>query len=264
MAACGMDLETVRLDGDGPVRHLVLNRPQVHNAVNAQLVADVHAACLAVDADASVRAVIVRGEGPSLSSGADLKAPRGSTADAMLGSKHGARMYDALLHLNAVTICCCHGYLIGGGGVLPAACDFRIGSPTIKLTLNEVSIGFNLTWHSIPALVNLIGPHKAKEMLLLGRTYGLDELDAMGFFTETVADDAGLVPAAERLAAEVLRQPPVPVTVSKASINAQAMPLGRAIQHMDHLAVGFMGKSENSRTARVTYFSGEGRDWVNE
>ena len=259
-----MDFETVRLEGDGPIRHLVLNRPQVHNAVNGQLVAEVYQACLAVEADAAVRAVIVRGDGPSFCSGADLKAPRANTTQAMAGSKAGARMYDTLLHLNAVTIAACHGYLIGGGAVLPAACDFRVGAPSVKLTVNEVSIGFNLTWHSLPVLVNLVGPHKAKEMLLLGRTYDQAQLDAMGFFTETVSDEAALVPAAERLAAEVVRQPPIPVTVSKASINAQALPLARAIQHMDHVAVGFMGRLENSRTARQTYFSGEGRDWVEE
>lgn len=259
-----MELQTVRLDGDGPVRHLVLNRPEVHNAVNAQLIADVEEACRAAEADPSVRVVIVRGDGPSFCSGADLKAPRRNTTDAMLGSKAGARMYDTLLHLNAVTIAACHGHLIGGGAVLPAACDFRIGAPSIRLTLNEVSIGFNLTWHSLPVLVNLVGAHRAKEMLLLGRTYDRDGLDAMGFFTETVDDDAALVPAAERLAAEVVRQPPVPTTVSKASINAQALPLGRAIQHMDHIAVGFMGRSDNSRIARETYFSGEGRNWVEE
>jgi enoyl-CoA hydratase len=203
----------------------------------------------------------VRGEGKSLSSGADLKQERGSSLDAMLGSKQGARMYDTLLNLNAITICLCHGYMIGGGGVLPAACDFRIGAPSISLTLNEVSIGFNLTWHSIATLVNLVGPHRAKEMLILGRTYGMDELDAMGFFTEVVGDDAELLPAAERLAAAVVNQPPVPVTISKASINAQAMPLGRAIQHMDHVAVGYMGKSDSSRTARLTYFDQSDRDW---
>lgn len=254
-----MQLETVRVDGDGPVRHLVLNRPQVHNAVNPQLVADVHQALLAIDHDSSIRVVIFRGEGKSLCSGADLKSPRATPLDAMLGSKNGARMYDTLLNLNAVTIIACHGYMIGGGAVLPAACDFRIGAPSISLTLNEVSIGFNLTWHSIPALVNLVGPHKAKEMLILGRTYGMEQLDAMGFFTETVADEADLVPACERLAAEVVRQPPVPVTVSKASINAQAMPLGKAIQHLDHVTAGYMGKSESSKTARLTYFSDEPR-----
>lgn len=260
-----MALETVRIDGDGPVRHLVLNRPEVHNAVNRQLIDDVHVACLALDAEPAVRVVIVRGEGPSLCSGADLKQPRGSSLDAMLGSKQGARMYDALMHLNAITIAACHGHMIGGGAVLPAACDFRIGAPSISLTLNEVSLGFNLTWHSLPALVNLVGPHRAKEMLILGRTYGATELDRFGFFTEVVADDDELVPAAERLAAEVVAQPPVPVTASKASINAQAMPLGRAIQHLDHVAVGYMGKSESSRTARETYFEqGAPREWSDD
>jgi len=155
----------------------------------------------------------------------------------------------------------CHGYMIGGGAVLPAACDFRIGSPTVNLTLNEVSIGFNLTWHSLPALVNLVGAQRAKEMLILGRTYNMADLNEMGYFTDVVADDEALILAGERLADEVVKQPPVPVTVTKASINAQAMPLGRAIQHMDHLAVGYMGKSDNSRVARNTYFDDKPREW---
>lgn len=259
-----MELETVRIDGDGPVRHLVLNRPRVHNAVNAQLVADVHAACVALDGDPSVRAVLFRGEGPSLCSGADLSAPRATTLESMVGSKNGARMYDALMHLNAITIALCHGYMIGGGAVFPAACDFRIGSPTVNLTLNEVSIGFNLTWHSIPALVNLVGPHRAKEMLILGRTYELDTLVEYGFFTDTVDHDDALVAAGEALAAEVVNQPPVPVTASKASINAQAMPLGRAISHLDHVANGYMTKSESSRTARRTYFGDDPRIWSDD
>lgn len=256
-----MEWETVRLDGSGPVRHLVLNRPEVHNAVNAQLVADVLQACLAIDTDTSIRAVIVRGEGKSFCSGADLKQPRGSTLDAMVGSKSGARMYDTLLHLNAITIALCHGYMIGGGAVLPAACDFRIGSPTIRLTVNEVSIGFNLTWHANATLVNLVGPHRAKEMLLLGRTYGLEQLERFGFFTDVVDGDDDLIEAGERLAAEIVNQPPVPTAASKASINAQAMPLGRALQHLDHVAVGYMNKSDNSRVARQTYFSDDERLW---
>jgi hypothetical protein len=62
----------------------------------------------------------------------------------------------------------------------------------------------------------------------------------------------------------VIRQPPVPTTVTKASINAQAMPMGRAIQHLDHVAVGYMGKSDSSRTARRSYFSGEPRTWSDD
>jgi enoyl-CoA hydratase/carnithine racemase len=118
-----------------------------------------------------------------------------------------------------------------------------------------------LTWHANATLVNLVGPHRAKEMLLLGRTYDLATLDRFGFFTDVVDNDSDLIPAGEALAAEIANQPPVPTTVSKASINAQAMPVGRSIQHLDHVAVGYMGKSENSRLARTSYFSDEPRHW---
>ena len=82
-----MEFETVKIDGEGAVRHLVLNRPEVHNAVNAQLVADMYEAVRLLDADSSVRVVVVRGEGKSLCSGADLKQPRTSPQDTMIGSE---------------------------------------------------------------------------------------------------------------------------------------------------------------------------------
>ena len=259
-----MQFETIRIDGDGPVRHLVLDRPEVHNAVSSQLLADVHAACVALDGDRTVRVVIIRGEGKSFCSGADLKQAQLTVHDDMIRAKDGSRMYDTVRDLNAVTIAACHGYLIGGGAVLPMACDFRVGAPSVSLTVNEVSIGFSLSWHSIPALVSLVGPHKAKEMLILGRTYGLAALDAMGFWTDTVDDEADLIPAAERLAAEVLRQPPVPVMASKASINAQAAPLASTIQHLDHVVFGYVGRTENAARARRTYFSDEPREWADD
>ena len=94
-----MNWETVKLDGKGPVRHLVLNRPQVHNAVNQQLLADLLSACAAIEALPDCRCVIVRGEGPSFSSGADLKeglSRGGSTKEALHRSHLGARVIDAL------------------------------------------------------------------------------------------------------------------------------------------------------------------------
>ena len=255
--------ETVEVLGDGAVRHLVLNRPEKHNAINPQLVQDVRDSCMAFDDDPSVRVVILRGAGKSFSSGADLGVRPPSTAHAMIGSKNGARMYDVLTNLNAVTIACCHGHMIGGGVVMPMACDFRIGAPSIAACLNEVSIGFNLTWHAVPSLIQLVGPAKAKEMLILGRTYGADQLLEYGYLHQ-VAAEGELVEAAETLAAEVVNQPPVPVTVTKASINAWSKVFDRSVQHMDHLASGFMRGSENSRKASSTYFSGEERTWAVE
>lgn len=260
-----MSFETIRLDGDGPVRHLVLDRPELHNAINATLVREVRDACIAIDDDPSVRVLIVRGDGPSFSSGADLKAPRAGSAERMIGSKQGARMFDILTNLNAITIACCHGHMIGGGGVLPAGCDFRIGSPTMKLCLNENSIGANLTWHSIPAMIQLVGPVKTKEMLIFGRTYGAEAMAEFGYLDEVVDGDDGLVPAAEAMAAEIVAQPPVPVTLTKASVNAWTKAMDRAVQHMDHVAVGYTSMSENSKIAMSTYFGDrDQRNYVDE
>ncbi len=260
-----MNYQTVRLEGTGPVRHLVLNRPEIHNAVNLQLVKDVHSACLELDEDKAVRAVIVRGAGKSFCSGADLKAnpAKGSVADRMFSSKAGARTIDALTYLRPITIAAMHGYAIGGGGVLGAACDFRIGAESLSLTINEVSIGFNLTWHTIPAVVQLIGPARAKEMIILGHTYDAKTLLEYGFLNKVVPD-AQLIATAEALAAEIVNQPPVPTTLTKASINAYSKALDRSVQHMDHLAVAFVGQSGNSKLARETYFAKQPRNYVDE
>lgn len=260
-----MKYQTIRVDGSGPIRHLVLNRPEVHNAVNPQLVEEVHAACNEIEKSLEVRVVILRGEGKSFCSGADLKhdPTKGSVEDRMFGSKAGARMIDTLTNLRPITIAAMHGYAIGGGGVLGAACDFRIGAESLSLTVNEVSIGFNLTWHTIPSLVQLIGPARAKEMIILGRTYNGQKLLDYGFLNELVTD-AELIPTAEALAAEIVNQPPIPTTITKASINANTKAMDRAIQHMDHLAVAFVSGSENSKIALKTYFSKEDRSYIDE
>ena len=258
-----MELETVRVEGDGPIRHLVLNRPKVHNAINPQLIEDVTTAAAALDRLRDVRVVIVRGEGKSFCSGADLKVPRMNTTESIDMSKAGSRMADLLTNLSPITIACMHGYCIGGGSVIPATCDFRLAAPSTSLTINEVSIGFNLTWHTIPAVIQLVGPARAKEMIILGHTYGADQLLDYGFVNEVVAEDA-LLARADELAEEIAQQPAWPTFSTKASINAYAKALDRSIHHLDHISAALMGHSENSRIARETYFSKEPRHFVDE
>lgn len=258
-----MEFQTVRVEGEGPIRHLVLNRPKVHNAINAQFVDDVTQACLSLDRLQDVRVVIVRGEGKSFCSGADLKAPQLNTTATIDLSKAGARMADVLTHLSPITIACMHGYCIGGGAVLPTACDFRLAAKSTQLTINEVSIGFNLTWHTIPAVVQLVGPARAKEMILLGHTYNAEQLAGYGFVNEVLDDDA-LLQRALQLAEEICNQPPWPTFSTKASINAYSKALDRAVHHLDHLSTALMSHSENSRRARETYFDKSKRTYIDE
>ena len=68
-----MEWETLKIEGEGAIRHLVLNRPRIHNAVNAQVLRDIVGACAHLDGLSGCRVVILRGEGPSFCSGADLR-----------------------------------------------------------------------------------------------------------------------------------------------------------------------------------------------
>jgi enoyl-CoA hydratase/carnithine racemase len=172
-------------------------------------------------------------------------------------------MADVLTHLSPITIACLHGYCIGGGAVLPAACDFRLAAESTELTINEVSIGFNLTWHTIPSVVQLVGPARAKEMIILGHTYRPQQLLEYGYINE-VLGDAELLPRALQLAEEICNQPPWPTFSTKASINAYAKALDRSVHHLDHISTALMGRSENSRIARETYFDKSERTYIDE
>ena len=260
-----MKFETIRIEGKGQIRQIVLNRPNIHNAINKQLVSDMLAACAALDEITEVRVVLICGEGKSFCSGADLKErPFDEPASSILNrSKNGMRMADAIASLNAITIACLHNYCIGGGAILPAFCDFRIASLNTSLTINEVSIGVNLSWNAIPAVVQLVGSARAKEMIILGRKYSARRLLEIGFVNEVVEDDQ-LIMRAEQLAREICRQPPMPVWSTKASINAYARALDRSIQHLDHLSMAFMGNSPNMKIARESYFANMPPKYIDE
>jgi enoyl-CoA hydratase/carnithine racemase len=261
-----MEWETVRLEGEGAIRELVLNRPRVHNAVNQRLLTDLLEACHAIEALPECRAVILRGEGPSFSSGADLKeglAGTGSLASSLHRSRTGERVIDALGELPPVTIAAVHGHAIGGGACLAMACDFRIGAEGAKVSIREVSLGLSLSWHSIPNAVHLVGPSRAKEMILFGETYDARTMLDYGFFNQVVADGK-LRDAARMLAEKVVRQPPVPAAMTKASVNAYVRALDRAVFHLDAAGVSLAGRTRDAARAKNAFFSGEPVEWEHE
>ena len=261
-----MEWETVRLEGEGAIRHLVLNRPRVHNAISRTVLRDVLSACGAIEELDDCRAVILRGEGPSFSSGADLK--EGQARDGDLGfslrrARLGERVIDALGELTPVTIAAVHGHAIGGGACLAMACDFRIGTESAQVCIREVGLGLSLSWHSIPNTVHLVGPSRAKEMILFAGTYDARAMLNYGFFNQVVPDN-GLLAAVEELAQKVLRQAPIPAAMTKLSINAYVRALDRAVFHLDAPGVTLTARTRDAAKAREAYFSHAAAEWDGE
>jgi enoyl-CoA hydratase/carnithine racemase len=261
-----MEWETMKLEGAGAVRHLVFNRPAVHNAVSRQFLRDVVQACLYIETQPDCRVVIVRGAGPSFCSGADLKeglTHEGAVAEMMGRARDGARAIQALGEIPPITIAAVHGHAIGGGAMLAMACDFRIAAADARLSIREVSLGISLSWQSIPNVVNLVGPSKAKEMIIFGETYDAATLERYGAYDQVVPE-AQLLNAAGALASKVLSQPPLPVAMTKASINAYVRALDRSVFHGDAVGLTLTGRSKDAAAARDAFFARKPGTWVGE
>ena len=261
-----MEWETLKIEGEGAIRHLVLNRPRIHNAVNAQVLRDLISACTHLDGLSGCRVVILRGEGPSFCSGADLR--EGLTDEAPLHdlvsrARLGQRAIAALAGLVPVSIAAVHGHVIGGGACFAVACDFRIGAENTKVCVRETKLGLSLSWHSIPGFVHLVGPSRAKEMIMFAETYEAGVMLDYGFFNEVVPEPE-LLAAALRLAGKVVAQPPLPVEMTKASINAVVRALDPAMFHLDPYGLALTARTGDSAKARGAATGDPPKDWEYE
>jgi len=156
--------ETLQIERSGKVATLWMNRPEVFNAFNEQLIADLTQACLQLDADPGIRVVVLAGRGKHFSAGADLnwmrRAAEGSEADNLEDARRFARMLRTLAALSKPTIARVQGAALGGGTGLAAACDMAVASSDAAFSTSEVKFGI------IPAVISpyvlrAIGPRQA-------------------------------------------------------------------------------------------------------
>ncbi len=183
-------VETIRRDA---VVHLVMNRPEVHNAFDDGLIADLTAALVAVDADESVRAVVLTGAGASFSAGADMRWMRGmaqaSEAENIEDSLRLAALMRTLQFLSKPTIARVNGAAFGGGVGLVACCDIAIAAEGAKFALSEVKLGLVPAVIS-PYVVAAVGLRQARRLFLTGEVFDAAAALGMGLVHETVATDA--------------------------------------------------------------------------
>jgi enoyl-CoA hydratase/carnithine racemase len=179
--------ETLLVEVDGPIGHLTLDRPDKLNPLSTATLGELAAAARWFDAQPGVKVVIVRGAGRAFSAGADLASFGGpqeiSPRDA---ADRGREMADALERMRAVSIAAIHGWCVGGGLVLAAACDLRIAAEDARFSIPEVDLGIPLAWGGIPRLVREIGPALTRELVLTCRPFDAAEAKAAGFLNRVV------------------------------------------------------------------------------
>lgn len=213
---------------------VTLNRPDDFNALSSDLMTEIEQASRRFLDDETSRVVVFRGAGKHFSAGADLKEknePRNLVMQRRFAGL-GGRMIKAILDIPQVTIASVHGAALGGGACIPTACDFRVGAESAFCGYPEVNLGINLQWLSLPLCVRLIGPARAKRMIMLGDREKAQTLLDWGFFDEVVADDE-LSDATMKMAERYASQPPIPTQMIKQSVNAVSNAIDHAIMHMD-------------------------------
>ena len=239
--------ENVTLVRDASIATVTLNRPDRRNALSDAMLTELAAAFAELRDDTGVRVVIVTGAPPVFSAGADAPLRRGMSEEerrrVFLGrASHFRRLFERaatlLENLEQATIAAVNGHAVGGGWGLTLACDFRIAAAAAEFWIPEVDLGVPLGVSSTTRFVRLVGPARAKEIIMECRHYTAEEGRALGLLHRVVPGEAlakEARAAADRLAAKPFR----PLAEVKARINAIAR---TGIPEVNAMTEGFLDR----------------------
>ena len=222
--------DNVRLDRDGAIATVTLNRPERRNSLSDAMLTDLGAVVSALRDDAAVRIVILTGAPPVFSAGADAALKSSMSPEerrhAMATRKSQfrrlfERVNTMLESLEQITVCAINGHAIGGGWGLTLACDFRIAAAEAQFWIPEVDLGVPLGVASTTRFVRLVGPARAKEIILECRRYSAEEARTLGLAHRVVPGN-DLIKHSREYAQMILAKPFRPLTEMKARINAIA------------------------------------------
>lgn len=199
--------ESVLAERRGPVLLVRLNRPQARNALNAELVARLHAVLEAAQRDETVRCVVLGGAGRVFSAGADLKALHSLGAASSEENRADSQRLADLLHLiytsRLPVVAAVEGAAVAGGAGLASACDLVVAGEGARFGYTEVRLGFVAAVVMV-FLLRSVGEKHARELLLTGRLVPAGEAHRIGLVNEVVPDGDAEARALE-LAAEIAR-----------------------------------------------------------
>lgn len=212
--------ETLRLDRDGAVAVLTLNRPERLNAINRKMVAEIHRALDLVEASDDMRAVVLNGAGRAFCAGFDLKDDAAAGISGVLAWRQVLQAdFDMIMRwweLSKPTVAAIHGHCVAGGFEMAMCCDMTVAAEDTLLGEPELRFGTVITAMIVPWLA---GPKIAKEILLTGN----DRLTAARALQVGLINQ--MAPAGQHLerAMEIARQiatvDPHAVRLTKSAIN---------------------------------------------
>jgi len=249
-------MQTISYEQVGAVGWLRLNRPERLNAMTIEMWEELAKLGESLGDDASLRCLVVMGEGRAFSSGIDVEhllsggggglfSEAGKGSGAQASSRSSSRgpedklvtritdiqeAYTWLADAPYPTIAAIRGYALGGGLQLALACDLRIATRGTKLAMPEHKYGLLPDLGGTYWLPRIVGPAKAKELIFTAETIDAEEALGIGLVNRVVEED-GLEEAVTALAERIAAQPPIAVRGSKRAVDqAYSQSLGEGLR----------------------------------
>ena len=236
----------VRVTMEERIAIVTVDRPQVLNALNAEVVRELTMTFEHLAGARDVGAIVLTGAGEkAFVAGADIREMASLTGPEMQRfSDLGRKLGDAIAGCPKPVIAAVNGFALGGGCELAMACDIRIASDRARIGQPEINIGIIAGFGGTQRLPRLVGPGRAAEILLTGDLVDASSAERIGLVDRVVPHDR-LLEEAKALASRIASKGAMAVALTKACLRAaQEMPLSAGLSY-ETAAFGIVGGTED-------------------
>ncbi|MCL6610504.1 MAG: enoyl-CoA hydratase/isomerase family protein [Peptococcaceae bacterium] len=258
-----MEYQQVTFGQEGRVRVVYMNRPGKRNALSERMASELIAALGEAEADPGVGAVVLTGMGEAFCAGADLgdfAATASKTAPVLhREGEASTELFRMGIKMTKPLIAAVNGHAMGGGCGLAAMCHLAVASDKARFGTPEIKVGI-FPFVILPLLIRAVGPRRALEMALTGRSLDAGEALEMGL-VNMVLPAKELYPGVLRLASEVAGRSPLVLRLGLNAFNTSMdMEIGKAFTFLNTLRViDFM--SEDLREGAMAFIEKRAPEW---
>ena len=247
-------MKYLEIKKEGLITWVYLNRPESMNALNVDVLQEITAFNNDLRKDLETRVIIYTGKGENFSAGADLKEKHEPNSYLELWRNNfGKPAIESILNVNQITIAAVNGYCLGGAACIASACDFRIADTNSKLGYPEIDLGINLNWLGLPLAVRLVGPAKAKKLVISGEHENAETLLSWGFYDQVCEPD-NLKLEAKKMALIYASKPPLAAQMIKRSVNELTYGNDKSVMHMDYDQTMLSYETKDRKEAVLSFF----------
>jgi enoyl-CoA hydratase len=244
--------ETIRLERDGAVAWLTVNRPDKRNALNALVRREIVEALDTLRSDADSRVLILTGAGEkAFIAGADIGEFAERTATEQRVTMTGRRLFEEIAAFPRPTIAMINGFALGGGCEVALACDLRIAARSARLGQPEIRLGLLPGGGGTQRLPRLVGFGRAMRLILTGDLIDATEAERIGL-VDWVFDDTELRQKTLEIARTLAGYSPVALELAKTAVRAALeSPLSAGLAHERELFVAAFASDDRVEGVRA-------------